>query len=113
MSCLSAILFNISTAALLVLMLRTGVLLVGESTIRHRPVPWAAVALTGLAVGAVLLQASWPGAMDALDNDPRRTGWWRVVTSVFMQNGGVFGAVWNIATLAAISALAQWLWRWP
>nr|WP_051789728.1 hypothetical protein [Streptomyces sp. NRRL S-1022] len=113
MSCLSAILFNITTAALLVLMFRTGVLLVGERTIRRRPVPWGAVVLTALAVGAVLLQKAWPGAMDALDSDPRRTGWWRVVTSVFMQNGGIFGALWNIATLAVVSALAQWFWRWP
>ncbi|MFJ4584544.1 hypothetical protein [Streptomyces echinatus] len=110
---MSAVLFNITTAALLVLMFRIGVLLVGEDTIRRRAVPWGAVALTGLAVGAVLLQGSWPGAMDALDSDPRRSGWWRVVTSVFMQNGGFSGAVWNIATLAAVSALAQWFWRWP
>ncbi|MEU6272781.1 hypothetical protein ABZ871_10230 [Streptomyces populi] len=110
---MSAILFNITTAALLVLMFRAGVLLVGEDAIRRRPAPWGAVALTVVAVGAVLLQVSWPGAMDALDSDPSRTGWWRVVTSVFMQNGGVFGAAWNIATLAAISALAQWFWRWP
>ncbi|MFI2645721.1 hypothetical protein [Streptomyces sp. NPDC018610] len=113
MTRLSAIVFNLTTAALLVLMFRTGVLLVGDETIRRRPVPWGAIALTGLAVGAVLLQAAWPGAMNALDNDPRRSGWWRVLTSTFMQNGGTFGAIWNIVTLAAISALAQWFWRWP
>ncbi|MGW7006862.1 hypothetical protein ACWGCW_29635 [Streptomyces sp. NPDC054933] len=60
-----------------------------------------------------MLQLSWSGAMDALDSDPRRTGWWRVVTSVFMQNGGLLGTVWNIVTLAVIAALAQWFWRGP
>ncbi|WP_411041460.1 hypothetical protein [Streptomyces collinus] len=113
MSGVSTILFNVTTAALLVLMFKAGVLLVGEETIRRRPFPWAAAALTAVAVGAVLLQVMWSGAMDALDSDPRRTGWWRVVTSVFMQNGGVLGGAWNILTLAAIAALAQWFWRWP
>jgi hypothetical protein len=110
---LGAILFNLTTAALMVLMFKGGVLLIGEDTVRRRPVPWAAVALTTVAVGAVVLQLSWSGAMDALDSDPRKTGWWRVVTSVFMQNGGLFGDVWNLATLAVIAALAQWFWRGP
>ncbi|WP_236653163.1 hypothetical protein [Streptacidiphilus melanogenes] len=110
---MSAIAFNLTTAALMVLLFRTGVVLVGEDTVRRRPVPWAAVALTAVAVGAVVLQLCWSGAMDALDSDPRRNGWWRVVTSVFMQNGGAFGTVWNLVTLAAVAALAQWFWRAP
>ncbi|WP_257980228.1 hypothetical protein [Streptomyces sp. CB02959] len=110
---MDAIIFNLTTAALLVLMFKCGLLLVGEDTMRRRPVPWVAIALTAVAVGAVVLQLTWSGAMDALDGDPRKTGWWRVVTSVFMQNGGLFGGVWNIATLAVIAALAQWFWRGP
>ncbi|MFF3517798.1 hypothetical protein [Streptomyces sp. NPDC002573] len=110
---MSAILFNVTTAALMVLMFRAGVLLIGEGTVRRRPVPWAAVAFTAVAAAAVVLQLSWSGAMDALDSDPRKSGWWRVVTSVFMQNGGVFGTIWNIGTLAVIAALAQWFWRAP
>ncbi|MET9072650.1 hypothetical protein ABZX95_10770 [Streptomyces sp. NPDC004232] len=102
-----------TTALLMVLILRAGVLLIGEDTIRRRPVPYAAVAVTAVAVGAVVLQLCWSGAMDALDGDPRESGWWRGVTSVFMQNGGVFGAVWNIVTLAVIAALAQWFWGAP
>jgi len=47
---------------------------------------------------------------DALDADPARPGWWRPVTSVFLQNGGVVGAVWNVATLAVVTALAEWHW---
>ncbi|MEU7056294.1 hypothetical protein [Streptomyces sp. NPDC046197] len=110
---MGAILFNLTTAALMVLMFKSGLALVGEDTIRRRPVPWAAVALTAVAVGGVVLQHSWSGAMDTLDSDPRKTGWWRVVTSVFMQNGGLFGAAWNIVTLAVVAALAQWFWRGP
>ncbi|MFJ9697420.1 hypothetical protein [Kitasatospora sp. NPDC101183] len=29
------------------------------------------------------------------------SGWWREFTSVFMQNGGLFGGLWNLVTLAA------------
>jgi hypothetical protein len=61
-------------------------------------------------VAGVVLQLTWSGAMDALDNDPARSGWWRVVTSVFMQNGGVAGAAWNIVTLGLVAALAEWFW---
>ncbi|GAA3807309.1 hypothetical protein GCM10022403_046770 [Streptomyces coacervatus] len=108
-----AIVFNLTTAALMVLMFKSGLALIGEDTLRRRPVPWAAVALTAVVVGGVVLQLCWSGAMDALDSDPRKSGWWRVVTSVFMQNGGFFGAAWNIVTLAAMAALAQWFWRGP
>ncbi|WP_188273621.1 hypothetical protein [Streptomyces sp. CBMA152] len=110
---MDSILFNLTTAALMVLMFKSGVALVGEGTVRERPIPWAAVGVTAVAVGAVVLQHLWSGAMDALDSDPRKAGWWRVVTSVFMQNGGLLGGAWNIATLAAIAALAQWFWRGP
>lgn len=113
MICVGAIFFNVTTAALMVLMFKGGVLLIGEGSVRKRPVPYAAVALTAVAVGAVVLQLCWSGAMDALDSDPSKSGWWRVVTSVFMQNGGVFGGAWNIATLAVIAALAQWFWGGP
>jgi hypothetical protein len=105
--------FNLTTAALLVLMFKGGVALIGEGTFRERSIPWAAVGLTAVAVGGVVLQYSWSEAMDELDNDPRRTDWWRVVTSVFMQNGGIFGTAWNLVTLAVIAALAQWFWRGP
>ncbi|MDF2266460.1 hypothetical protein P2Q00_13595 [Streptomyces coacervatus] len=110
---MGAIVFNLTTAALMVLMFKSGLALIGEDTLRRRPVPWAAVALTAVVVGGVVLQLCWSGAMDALDSDPRKSGWWRVVTSVFMQNGGFFGAAWNIVTLAAMAALAQWFWRGP
>ncbi|ATL32520.1 hypothetical protein [Streptomyces formicae] len=113
MSCLGAIVFNLTTAALMVLMFKSGMLLIGDGDVRERPVPYAALALAAVAVGAVVLQLSWSGAMDTLDGDPHEPGWWRVVTSVFMQNGGVFGTVWNIATLAVIAALAQWFWGGP
>lgn len=110
---MDALVFNVTTAALMVLMFKGGLALLGERTLRGRRIPWAAVALTGLALAGVVLQVCWSGAMDALDADPARSGWWRVLTSVFMQNGGLFGGAWNIATLAVVAALADWFWGAP
>ncbi|MFE3997130.1 hypothetical protein ACFXPW_36410 [Streptomyces goshikiensis] len=110
---MDALVFNVTTAALMVLMFKGGLALLGEGTLRGRRTPWAAVVLTGLALTGVALQACWPAAMDTLDADPARSGWWRVVTSVFMQNGGLAGGAWNIATLAVIAALADWFWGTP
>jgi hypothetical protein len=108
-----ALVFNLTTAGLLVAMFRAGVTLLGEDTTRRRGAPWGAVALTVVAVAGIVTQVCWSGAMDALDSDPGKPGWYRVVTSVFMQNGGVAGAAWNIVTLAVIAALAQWFWGTP
>lgn len=107
------LLFNVTTAALMVLMFKGALALVGQSTLAQRRIPWAAVGLTGLALAGVALQLCWSGAMDALDSDPSKSGWWRVVTSVFVQNGGFGGVAWNIATLAAVAALADWFWGAP
>ncbi|MEU3402692.1 hypothetical protein ABZ766_01855 [Streptomyces sp. NPDC006670] len=110
---MEAIVFNVTTAALMVVMFNCGLGAVGRDTLRSWPLPWVAIALTGLAVGGVVLQLVWPGAMDALDADPARSGWWREFTSVFMQNGGFSGGLWNLVTLAAVAALAQWYWGGP
>lgn len=110
---MGAIVFNLTTAALMIMMVNCGLGVVGRDTVRGRPIPWAAVILTAIAVGGVLLQMVWSGAMHALDADPTRSGWWREFTSVFLQNGGVFGALWNLVTLAVVAALAQWYWGGP
>ncbi|WP_371677390.1 hypothetical protein [Streptomyces sp. NBC_01276] len=110
---MGAIVFNATTAALMVMMFNGGLDLLGRDTLRGRRTPWAAVALTALALAGVLTQLCWSGAMDAVDDDPAKSGWWRVVTAVFMQNGGLLGGAWNIATLAAVAALADWFWGAP
>ncbi|MFJ9060688.1 hypothetical protein [Streptomyces sp. NPDC102409] len=110
---MDALVFNVTTAALMVLMFKGGLALLGEGTLRGRRIPWAAVTLTGLALAGVVLQVCWSGAMDALDADPALSGWWRALTSVFIQNGGLFGGAWNITTLAVVAALADWFWGAP
>lgn len=97
----------------MVMTVNCGLGVVGRDTLRTRPLPGAAIAPTAIAVGGVLLQLVWSGAMDALDADPAKSGWWREFTSVFIQNGGLFGGLWNLLTLAAVAALAQWYWGGP
>ncbi|MFD0022439.1 hypothetical protein [Streptomyces sp. NPDC058382] len=110
---MGGLLFNVTTAVLMMVMLNGGLALVGQETLRDRRIPWAAVALLAVALAGVTIQACWSGAMDALDNDPARSGWWRPLTSTFMQNGGLLGDAWNFATLAVIAALANWFWGAP
>ncbi|MFE0021707.1 hypothetical protein [Amycolatopsis sp. NPDC059021] len=110
---MDAVLYNLTTAALMVLLFLSGRTVVGAETIARRRLPWCAAGLTAVAVAGVVTQLCWSGAMDAFDADPAKTGWWRVVTSVFMQNGGPIGAVYNLITLAVIAALAEWFWGGP
>ncbi|NEB74271.1 hypothetical protein G3I40_03295 [Streptomyces sp. SID14478] len=107
------LLFNVTTAALMVLMFKAGLALLGPDSIPRRRIPWAAAAVLVVALAGVLVQLTWSGAMDTFDADPDRSGWWRVVTSVFMQNGGFLGGAWNIATRAVIAAFADWFWGGP
>lgn len=107
---MAAIVYNLTTALLMVVMIKAGLSIVGPDSIPQRRIPWVAIALTALVVAGLVLQLSWSGAMDALDSDPAKTGWWRVITSVFMQNGGIFGDAWNVATIAIVAALAEWFW---
>ncbi|MFH8790393.1 hypothetical protein [Streptomyces roseoverticillatus] len=110
---MGAIVFNVTTAGLMVLMFKAGMALIGPDTVSRRRPPWGAAGLAVIAIGAVVTQLCWSGAMDAFDDDPSKSGWWRVVTAVFMQNGGLFGGVWNIATLVVVAALAEWFWGAP
>ena len=48
--------------------------------------------------------------MAALDQDPARSGWWRPLTAVFLQDGGNAGAVWNLVTLVLVAAAAGLWW---
>jgi hypothetical protein len=106
----SAVLYNVSLGALLALTMICGRQLIGFDGLRGRRIPWVAITLTALVVAGLALQLVWSGAMDALDSDPTKSGWWRTITSVFMQNGGLAGDAWNLATILVIAALAEWFW---
>jgi hypothetical protein len=76
----------------------------------RRRLPVTAIAITALLAAGGLLQAAWPGALDALRQQPHGA-WWRTFTAPFVQaGGGLDGALFNIVTAAIILALAEWQW---
>jgi len=98
------LIYNVVTAALLILVVKAG-----QRLGPRKRFPAVSAVLTALILGGLLLQAAWPGAMDALDSDPSKHGWWRQLTSVLMQNS-ILGALWNVVSLAIVAALAEWYW---
>jgi hypothetical protein len=110
-STLSIVLFIV----LLGLFVQVGPRLLRERAPR-RAFPWLAAAL-GLVVGIPsLLQFAVPTVGPALARNPLQTAqhgqWWRILTAVAAQDGGLAGAIVNLVVLIAVVAIAQWIWGW-
>ncbi|TFI43683.1 rhomboid family intramembrane serine protease [Rhodococcus sp. 1R11] len=75
---------------------------------RSALVLWSMVAVPSIAQFAV------PAIYDALSRQPDaiRDGheWWRLITSAYVQDGGVFGTVTNLVMFYIVAALAVPLW---
>ncbi len=59
------------------------------------------------------LQFFFPSMLSALQRDYAqilRGEWWRIVTALFVQDGGVSGAVFNVLSLLLIGRMAEQLW---
>src|ERR1700753_82242 len=52
----------------------------------RRRLPVTAIVITGLLATGGLLQAAWPGALDALRQQPHGA-WWRTFNAPFVQTG--------------------------
>jgi membrane associated rhomboid family serine protease len=109
---ISAVLF----AVVLVLASLIGSVHTGEGRIGAvgftRP-PRTAVVLWLLIAVPSLLQIVVPAVLDALERDPdqiRDHQWWRIFTSVAVQDGGVAGTVVNLLVLAWVAPLAVRVW---
>lgn len=113
---------QIFEAVLVVITINTGVRVLnlgrkpsqGEQTLfvlAQRRLPLAAMAIVAALVAGSVLEASWPGALDALRRSSSSHQWWRVFTAPFVQES-VLGAVFNIVTAAIVLALAEWTWGW-
>lgn len=80
----------------------------------RRRFPWLAVVLAVLIGVPSLLQFALPGIGSALDRDPDATlqhaQWWRVVSAVAAQDGGLVAAIFNLVVIAVVVALAEPLW---
>lgn len=81
---------------------------------RSRPFPFVALVIV-LVVGIPsLLQFAVPGIGDALRRDPDLTlhhgQWWRLITSIAAQDGGLVAAAFNLVVIAFVVTVAEWVW---
>jgi membrane associated rhomboid family serine protease len=59
------------------------------------------------------LQFSFPAILSALRRDYARFlggDWWRLITPLFVQDGGIAGAVFNLVSLLLVGGIAEQLW---
>jgi membrane associated rhomboid family serine protease len=82
----------------------------------NRRFPIVALILTVLIGIPSLLQFAFPAITEALAREPDlelRGQWWRVVTAVAAQDGGLAGAIFNLVVLAVVTTLGERAWgRW-
>ncbi|MER7557521.1 hypothetical protein ABTZ46_11300 [Nocardioides sp. NPDC126508] len=72
-----------------------------------RPTPWGVGLWCAVSLPS-LLQIALPGMLVAGQRDPVALAdgeWWRLVTSMGLQDGGLFGTVFNLITLAISVAI--------
>jgi hypothetical protein len=103
-----------TNAAAIVLVAKTGAALVGYTTWRARPFPWASAALLAAVGVPSIAQLAWPSLAQALDRQPaavmHHAQLWRLVTAALVQDGGLAATAFNLASLAVIASLAEWHW---
>ena len=77
--------------------------------VKPREIP---LTLTILVLTAIpgLAQLAWPVLLTRFERDPVAIAdgeWWRLVTTLVFQDGGVVGTAFNLITLAVLGALAE------
>jgi hypothetical protein len=82
-----------------------------------RRFPIVAVIVTVLIGVPSLLQFAVPQITAALERMPALTlhagQWWRVLSAIAAQDGGLPGAIFNLGVLAAVLTVGEWIWgRW-
>jgi membrane associated rhomboid family serine protease len=75
---------------------------------------WPAVGLWAAVAVPSVLQFAFPHLLTALRRDPElirhHHQYWRVLTSVLVQDGGVAGTIFNLAVLAVVATVAVQIW---
>jgi hypothetical protein len=81
---------------------------------RPRPRPWLAIAAVIVVGVPSLLQYALPSLGHALQRDPAATlghgEWWRPVTALLAQDGGLVAAVFNLVVVGAVVLVGEWSW---
>lgn len=82
-----------------------------------RRFPIVAVVTTVVIGVPSLLQFAVPQLTEALARRPELTlhdaQWWRVLTALLAQDGGLAGAIFNLIVVALVTLVGEWVWgRW-
>jgi membrane associated rhomboid family serine protease len=81
-------------------------------------VPYATLLLTLAIAIPTILQFFFPSLLPMLERDYTRFlagDWWRILTPLFVQDGGVSGSIFNVVSLVLVGSIAERLWgsqRW-
>ncbi|MGH3796487.1 MAG: rhomboid family intramembrane serine protease [Pseudonocardiaceae bacterium] len=89
----------------------------GRGFFRLERVPLVTGIVFTITVATSVLQFAIPGMLAALARNPQglHGAWWRTLTALFVQDGGVPGTLSNLAFLLFIGVLAEQVlgsWRW-
>jgi membrane associated rhomboid family serine protease len=78
--------------------------------------PLATICLFAAVATPSLLQLVYPVILRTLERDAARIAggeWWRLVTPLFVQDGGASGTVFNLISLLVVGTVAERIWsRW-
>lgn len=78
-----------------------------------QPVPKATILLL-LAIGVpTMLQCFFPPILPALERNYRRFvdgEWWRLITPLFVQDGGISGSIFNLVSLLFMAHVGERVW---
>ncbi|HEV7897806.1 MAG TPA: hypothetical protein VGP31_08195 [Planosporangium sp.] len=106
----NAVLYGI----MLALSLQIGLRLPRRSRAPGRALPTTALVLWLVVAVPSLSQLAFPAIYRALYRDPElivhHAQWWRVVTSIVVQDGGLSGTIFNLASLAAVAVVSERVW---
>jgi len=81
-------------------------------------VPYATLALTIAIAIPTTLQFFFPSVLQEFERDYIKFlagDWWRIITPLFVQDGGVSGSIFNLVSLVLVGSVAERLWgsqRW-
>lgn len=102
-----------------------GAYLAGSLTLRTQSanlprsrLPYATLWITLVIAITTTLQFYFPAILQLLERNYTRIlggDWWRIITPLFVQDGGVSGSIFNIVSLVLVGSVAERLWgsqRW-
>jgi membrane associated rhomboid family serine protease len=85
-------------------------IIIGKAALMAAPATTILVAAIGI---MAIMQLFFPDLLHILERNRDlffRGDWWRLITTLFVQDGGLGGAVFNLVSLAIIGAVSEKIW---